>query len=135
TGLKKEQAKQVDQLLYLVYALLGIGNTLALSIFERTRELGLLRAVGMTRSQLRSAIRWESVIIALQGTVLGLAIGVFFGWSMVRALHDSGITVFRVPFTALAVVVVLAAIAGVVAAVLPSRRAAKLDILRAVVSE
>ena len=144
TGMKNEQAKQVNQLLYLVYALLGlaiviallgIGNTLALSIFERTRELGLLRAVGMTRSQLRSAIRWESVIIALQGTVLGLGIGVFFGWSLVRALHDRGITVFRVPFTALAVVVVLAALAGVVAAVLPSRRAARLDILRAVASE
>jgi putative ABC transport system permease protein len=144
TGLKQEQAKGVNQLLYLVYALLGlaiviallgIGNTLALWIFERTREYGLMRAVGMTRAQLGSSIRWESVIIALQGTTLGLLIGLFFGWAFVRALRDRGISVFRVPFTALVVVVVLAALAGVVAAILPSRRAAKLDILRAVVSD
>ena len=77
--------------LAILIALLGIANTLALSIFERTRELGLLRAVGMTRSQLRSAIRWESVIIALQGTVLGLVIGLFFGWALVRALDDEGL--------------------------------------------
>jgi putative ABC transport system permease protein len=68
--------------LAIFIALLGIANTLALSIFERTREIGLLRAVGMTRSQLRSSIRWESVIIAVQGTVLGLAIGLFFGWAL-----------------------------------------------------
>ncbi|HEX2272768.1 MAG TPA: FtsX-like permease family protein, partial [Acidimicrobiales bacterium] len=88
TGFKEEQTSFVNQMLGLVYALLalaiviallGIGNTLALSILERTRELGLLRSVGMTRSQLRSAVRWESVIIALQGTFLGLLIGVFFG--------------------------------------------------------
>jgi len=85
---KAAQAKPIQQMLSLVYALLalailiallGIGNTLALSIFERTRELGVMRAVGMTRPQLRAMIRWESVIIALQGTVLGLLIGVFFG--------------------------------------------------------
>jgi len=114
---------------------LGITNTLALSITERVRELGLLRAVGMTRSQLRSTIRWESVIIALQGTVLGMVIGVFFGWAMVTAMHDQGLTVFRLPVTSLAVVVVLAFIAGIIAAVPPSRRAAKLDVLRAVASE
>jgi putative ABC transport system permease protein len=141
---KAEQTKPLDQLLALVYALLGlailiallgIANTLALSIFERTRELGLLRAVGMTRSQLRSAIRWESVIIALQGTVLGLLIGVFFGWALVTALSDEGISVFRIPYVSLAVVVVLAAVAGMAAAVPPSRRAAKLDVLKAVVTE
>ena len=87
----------------------------------------------MTRSQLRSTIRWESVIIALQGTVLGLVIGVFFGWALVRALHDEGIDRFRIPFVSLAVVVVLAALAGVVAAILPSRRAARLDVLQAIV--
>jgi putative ABC transport system permease protein len=141
---KAEQTKPLDQLLTLVYALLGlailiallgIANTLALSIFERTRELGLLRAVGMTRSQLRSAIRWESVIIALQGTVLGLLIGLFFGWALVTALSDEGISVFRIPYASLAIVVVLAALAGMAAAVPPSRRAAKLDVLRAVVTE
>ena len=141
---KSEQTKPLDQLLTLVYALLGlailiallgIANTLALSIFERTRELGLLRAVGMTRSQLRSAIRWESVIIALQGTVLGLLIGVFFGWALVTALSDEGISVFRIPYASLAIVVVLAAVAGMAAAVPPGRRAAKLDVLRAMVTE
>jgi putative ABC transport system permease protein len=141
---KAEQTKFLDQLLRLVYALLGlailiallgIANTLALSIFERTRELGLLRAVGMTRSQLRSAIRWESVIIALQGTALGLLIGLFFGWALVTALSDEGISVFRIPYASLAIVVVLAAVAGMAAAVPPSRRAAKLDALRAVVTE
>ena len=141
---KADQGRSVDQLLALVYALLalaiviallGIGNTLALSIFERTRELGVLRAVGMTRSQLRSTIRWESVIIALQGTILGVGIGLFFGWVMVQALADEGIDTFKVPFGNLTVVVVLAALAGVLAAVAPSRRAAKLNVLRAIAAE
>ena len=143
-GYKADQAQFLNQMLGLVYALLalaiiiallGIANTLALSIFERTREIGLLRAVGMTRSQLRSAIRWESVIIALQGTLLGLVIGLFFGWALVRALHDEGLTVFRVPFGSVLAIVVLAAVAGMIAAISPSRRAAKLDVLRAIVSE
>ena len=142
---KASIAKPFNQLLGLVYALLllaiiiailGIANTLALSIFERTRELGILRAVGMTRSQLRSTIRWESVIISVQGTVLGLAVGVFFGWALVRAMaRTTGTTVFSIPFGILIAVVIFGAIVGVVAAVLPGRRAAKLDILRAVVSE
>src|SRR5690606_11625000 len=141
---KQEQLAFVDQMLGLVYAmlalaiiiaLLGIGNTLALSIFERTRELGVLRAVGMTRRQLRSTIRWESVIIAVQGAILGLLIGVFFGWALVAALAEEGLTTFAIPVASLAWVVVLAAIAGVVAAILPARRASRLDVLRAVVSE
>jgi putative ABC transport system permease protein len=143
-GYKQSRTKPIQQELTLVYALLalailiallGIGNTLALSIFERTRELGMLRAVGMTRRQLRATIRWESVIIALQGTLLGLLVGVFFGWALVLALKGQGITVFSLPVLSLVTVVVLAALAGVVAAILPSRRAAKLDILRAIVSE
>lgn len=143
-GLKQEQAKPVNQLLALIYALLtlaiiialmGIGNTLALSIFERTHELGLLRAVGMTRSQLRTAVRWESVIIALQGTVLGLVIGVFFGWALVLALKKQHIDQFSVPFMQLAIVVILAAIAGIVAAILPARRAARLNVLDAITHE
>jgi putative ABC transport system permease protein len=141
---KADQAKPIQQMLSLVYvlltlailiALLGIGNTLALSIFERTRELGVMRAVGMTRHQLRAMIRWESVIIALQGTVLGLLIGVFFGWALVLAMRSQGITEFSVPVLNLMIVVVLAALAGAVAAIWPSRRAAKLNILRAVVTE
>jgi putative ABC transport system permease protein len=141
---KADQTKFFNQLLALVYALLGlaivialmgIANTLALSIAERHREVGLLRAVGMTRPQLRSTIRWEAVIIALQGTLLGLVIGVFFGWALVSALHDQGVTLFRVPVLTILLVVVLAALAGALAAVPPSRRAAKLDVLRAVVTE
>jgi putative ABC transport system permease protein len=144
TGFKEDLTEPVNQILGLVYALLalavviallGIGNTLALSILERTREVGLLRSVGMTRSQLRSTIRWESVIIALQGTLLGILIGIFFGWALVRALRDEGIDQFTVPFGTLLIVIVLAALAGVVAAVLPARRAAKLDVLRAIVAE
>ena len=143
-GFKAEQGRQVNTILGLVYALLalavviallGIGNTLALSIFERTRELGLLRAVGMTRAQLRKTIRWESVLIALQGTVLGLVIGLFFGWALVMGLRDQGIDHFAIPVVALVVVAVLAALAGVVAAIAPSRRAAKLNILQAIANQ
>lgn len=143
-GFKAQQGKQVDTVLGLVYALLalaviiallGIGNTLALSIFERTRELGLLRAVGMTRAQLRKTIRWESVLIALQGTALGLVIGVFFGWALVTGLSDQGVDQFDIPVTSLAVVAILAAVAGVVAAIGPSRRAAKLNILQAIAQQ
>jgi putative ABC transport system permease protein len=141
---KADQAKPIQQMLSLVYALLalailiallGIGNTLALSIFERTRELGVMRAVGMTRHQLRAMIRWESVIIALQGTALGLLIGVFFGWALVLAMRSQGITEFSLPVLNLAIVVVLAALAGAAAAIWPSRRAAKLNILHAIVTE
>jgi putative ABC transport system permease protein len=143
-GYEDDQTMFIDQLLGLIYAmlllaifiaLLGIGNTLALSIIERTRELGMMRAVGMTRSQLRSMIRWESVIIAIQGTLLGIVVGVLFGWALVTALSDEGIETFRLPVATLAVIVVLAVFAGVLAAVWPARRAAKLDVLRAVVTE
>jgi len=89
----------------------------------------------MTRSQLRATIRWESVIIAMQGTVIGLALGWFFGWSLVRALSDDGIDQFSAPVTSLVILVILAWLAGVLAAVLPGRRAAKLDVLKAVVTE
>jgi putative ABC transport system permease protein len=140
-GFKAQQGQQVDTVLGLVYALLtlaiiiallGIGNTLALSIFERTRELGLLRAVGMTRAQLRKTIRWESVLIALQGTVLGLVIGIFFGWALVTALAEQGVDQFTIPVLNLIVVAVIAALAGVAAAIAPSRRASKLNILQAI---
>jgi putative ABC transport system permease protein len=140
TEYKEAQSASFNQLLGLVYvllflailiALLGIANTLALSILERTRELGLLRAVGMTRSQLRSTVRWESVIIAVLGSILGLVIGIFFGWALVRALASEGFGTFVVPVGSLAVIVVLAALAGVAAAILPARRAARLDVLDA----
>jgi putative ABC transport system permease protein len=141
---KADQQSQINGIVALIYtllflalfiALIGIANTLALSITERKRELGLLRAVGMSRSQVRSAVRWESVIISLLGTINGLAIGLFFGWSVVRALRDNGITNFAIAPGQLIIVVVVLAIASVGAAVLPARRAAKLDILNAIASE
>ena len=110
-------------------------RSLGLSIFERIRELGLLRAVGATRGQLRAMIRWEAVIIAVLGAVLGLAIGVFFGWTIVRALRSIGITEFALPVGQLVIFVVFAALAGILAAVLPGRRAAKVDMLRAITTE
>jgi putative ABC transport system permease protein len=132
---------QLDQMLLLVMGLLvlailiaflGIGNTIALSVLERTRELGLLRAVGMSRRQLRSMVRWESGIIALLGTTLGLTIGLLGGWGMVRAFESEGIEVFQIPVGTLAVVSAAAALAGMAAAVLPAWRASRLDILRAI---
>jgi putative ABC transport system permease protein len=144
TEFKDAQAAQINQLLGLIYvmlllaviiALIGIANTLALSIYERTRELGLLRAVGMSRRQLRSSIRWESVIISLLGTFLGLVIGLFFGWAVVEALKDQGFTKFAPPVGQLILVVIVGGFAGVLAAVFPARRAAKLDVLQAVTHE
>jgi putative ABC transport system permease protein len=138
---KESQAGQINQMLGLIYALLGlailiavlgIANTLALSIFERTRELGLLRAVGMTRPQLRSAVRWESVLIALFGTGLGLVIGIAFGSAMVLSLADDGFGDVVIPGGQLAVIALLAALCGIAAALLPARRAAKLDVLGAI---
>jgi putative ABC transport system permease protein len=141
---KAEYARQINQLLYMFYVLLalaviialfGIVNTLALSIFERVRELGLLRAIGATRRQLRSMIRWEAVIIAVLGAVLGLAIGVFFGWTVVRASRGLGITEFTLPAVQLVIFVLGAALAGILAAILPGRRAARIDVLRAITTE
>ena len=138
---KESQSAQINQMLGLIYvllglailiAVLGIANTLALSIFERTRELGLLRAVGMTRGQLRSTVRWESVLIALFGTAMGLVIGVSFGSAILLSLADEGLDVLVVPYGQLVVIAVLAALCGVAAAVLPARRAARLDVLGAI---
>jgi putative ABC transport system permease protein len=138
-----EQTAAIDSMVNVVYALLalavviallGITNTLALSILERTRELGLLRAVGMARSQLRSMIRWEAALVALLGTTMGLTIGLGFAWAVVRALQAEGITHFTVPGEQLAVITVLAATAGVAAAIVPARRAARMQVLGAVAS-
>ena len=118
--------------LAIVIALLGIANTIALSVMERTRELGLLRAVGMSRRQLRATIRWESVIIALFGTTLGLAVGVLGGWGAVRVFRDEGFEVFQVPFGVLASVAAIAALLGMLAALVPAWRASRLDVLDAI---
>jgi putative ABC transport system permease protein len=134
----------IDQLLSLVtallllavlIALLGIVNTLALSVFERTRELGLLRAVGMTRSQVRSMVRWESVVISVIGALIGAALGIGLGVALTRALADEGIEKIDVPAVQLVLYVVAAAVAGVIAAIGPARRASRVDVLRAVVTE
>jgi len=121
--------------LSLVIALIGIANTLALSVFERTREIGLLRAVGMTRRQLRRAIRWEAVIIAIFGAILGLILGVIFGVAAVVAIPDTFINTVSVPFGSLVVYLVIAGLAGIVAAILPARRAARLNVLDAISHE
>jgi putative ABC transport system permease protein len=121
--------------LAIVIALVGIVNTLALSIFERTREIGLLRAVGMARRQVRTMIRWEAVIIAVFGAVLGAVVGIFFGWAMVQALRSQGITTLTVPAGQLIFYILISAVFGVIAAILPARRAARLDVLAAITTE
>jgi putative ABC transport system permease protein len=140
----EERRAPVNRLLSLVYALLGLAvliavlgivNTLALSVMERTREVGLLRAVGMTRRQLRAMVRWESVAIALLGAVLGIVLGVVFGVALQSALSEEGLEVLAVPWGRLAAFLVLAALVGVLAAVWPARRAAKLDVLHAITTE
>jgi putative ABC transport system permease protein len=141
--LKDQQEEQVNALLGLVYALLslavivslfGIVNTLALSIHERTRELGMLRAVGMSRRQVRTMVRLESVITALIGAVLGTILGVIFAALVSRPLADEGFEL-SYPVGTLLVLLVLAALAGVVAAIGPARRASRLDVLRALAYE
>lgn len=119
--------------LAVLIALIGIANTLALSVVERTREIGMLRAVGMTRAQVRAAVRWEAALISGFGGVVGLGVGLFLGWALVFAISQQvADATFVVPVGQLVVVGLVAAAAGVVAAVLPARRAARLDVLSAV---
>lgn len=135
-----EQAGQVNQLLGLIYGLLalsviiaivGIIITLLLSVFERQREIGLLRAVGMTRSQVRTTVRWESVITSLLGAVLGIVLGLGLGWVIVYALRDQGLTSFQVPVGSTVFIMVMSFVVGVLAAVYPAWRATKVDMLDA----
>jgi putative ABC transport system permease protein len=118
--------------LAIFIAVIGVVNTMALSVFERTRELGLLRAVGMGRRQVRTMIRWESIIIAVFGALLGIALGLVFGTALITALDEFGIKELAIPPGQLVVVVIAAAVAGVLAAVFPARRASRLDILEAI---
>ncbi len=138
----KEQAgSQVNTLLSLVYgllvlsviiAVLGVVNTMAMSVLERTREIGLLRAVGLTRRQSRTMIRRESVLISLLGALLGIAAGLVVGVFLQRALAPTGIEQLSIPWVNLAIFFVLAALIGVIAALAPARRAARMDVLGAI---
>jgi putative ABC transport system permease protein len=118
--------------LALVIAVLGIANTLALSIVERTSEIGLLRAVGMHRRQVRKMIRREAVITAVFGAVLGLVIGSTIGFGVISSLEGNGLQTFAIPTGQLVVWLVVAALAGVLAAVGPARKASRLDVLKAI---
>jgi putative ABC transport system permease protein len=119
-------------LLSIVIAAIGIANTLSLSVHERVRELGLLRAVGMGRRQLRGMVRWEAVLISILGAVVGLALGTGLSWAVVTALGREGLDRFAVPLAPLVVIVLAAALLGVLASILPAQRAARLPVLEAI---
>jgi putative ABC transport system permease protein len=121
--------------LSIIIALIGIANTLSLSINERTRELGLLRAVGMDRSQLRSTVRWEAVLISVLGALVGVVLGIGLTYALVTSLETFGLNQFALPVSSLVIIVVLGAAIGVLASLLPARRAAKLPILDAIARE
>jgi putative ABC transport system permease protein len=144
TEFKQDQKRQINQVLAFVLALLvlslliawlGIVNTLALSVFERTREIGLLRAVGMATRQVRRMIRLEAVVISLFGALLGVALGLGYGVALVQALHSQGIDTTSFPVAQLVGYLVVGMLAGVTAALWPARRASKLDVLQAISSE
>jgi len=137
---REGQESQINGLLYLiggllalciVVAFIGIVNTMALSVLERTREIGLLRAVGTSKKQLRSAVRWEAVIVSIFGAVLGVLMGLLFGWAAVVAIPDSFVSEVAIPWW-ISLFVIAGALLGVVAAVFPARRAANLNVLDAI---
>ncbi|QSB12713.1 FtsX-like permease family protein [Natronosporangium hydrolyticum] len=140
----EQQTSQLDTIFVMIQVLLGLAiliavlgviNTLALSVIERTRELGLLRAVGLNRAATMRMVTVEAVVISLFGAVLGIALGVALGAAAVQALRDQGISQFAVPWSDLGVYLVLAALVGVIAAVLPAIRAARINVLRAIAHE
>ncbi|MFF1704779.1 FtsX-like permease family protein [Streptomyces sp. NPDC058252] len=141
---KKLIHDQIAVLLYLVYALLGLAiviavlgvvNTLALSVVERTREIGLLRAIGLARRQLRRMIRLESVVIAVFGAVLGLALGIVWGVCVQQVLALQGMKALAIPWTTIIAVVIGSAVVGIVAALLPALRASRMNVLAAIAHE
>jgi putative ABC transport system permease protein len=138
------QNHQFQQLINIVLALLGLAvaialfgivNTLALSILERHREIGLLRALGLSRRQLRASIQVEAIIMSLVGAVLGVGLGILFGWAVVDALGSDGVNLFSIPVVELVIFVLLSGLAGIAASVLPARSAARVDILTAITIE
>lgn len=140
----QEQREPIDQLVLMIFALLGLAlviavlgivNTLALSIIERTREVGLLRAIGLSRPQLRGMITLESMVISLLGAVLGVVLGIGFGIALMYALRDEGLEAISVPAGQMVLFLGLSLVIGVLAAVVPAHRAARLDVLRAISTE
>ena len=138
------RADIVDQSLTFIYGLLalsvviavfGIVLTLLLAVYERRREIGLLRAVGMTRRQVRATVRWESVITSLYGAAVGVVMGLLLGWVVILALRDQGLTTYSVPAGRIVLILALSFAIGVAAAIIPARRATKLDVLAAIASE
>ena len=138
------RADLVDQSLAFIYGLLalsiviavfGIVLTLLLAVYERRRETGLLRAVGMTRAQVRTTVRWESVLTSVYGAVVGVMMGMLLGYVVIVALRDQGLTKYSIPVNTIGAILVLAFVTGVVAAVVPAWRATKLDILQAIATE
>jgi putative ABC transport system permease protein len=136
---KKTQEDDINIVLNVLYGLLGLSviislfgvvNTLVLSVFERTREIGMLRAVGMTRRQVRRMIRYESIVTALIGGALGIAVGVFLAVLTTQALSDEGV-VLAIPWRTIALFVLGTILAGILAAMFPARRASRLNILKA----
>ncbi len=143
-GFADEQRAPIDRIVAMIFALLGLAvviaalgivNTLALSVIERTREVGLLRAIGLGRGQLWLMITLESVVIAVLGAILGVLLGIGFGIAMLTKLRDQGLEVISLPWGQLALFLVSAVVIGVLAAVLPARRAARLDVLRAIATD
>jgi putative ABC transport system permease protein len=144
SGFIDQQTKQFDTVLLMIQillalailiAVLGIINTLALSVLERTRELGLLRAIGLRRGQMMRMVTVESVVISVFGALLGLAVGTGLGAAVVRALRDQGFTNLALPWSQMATYLVLAGFVGVIAAVLPAIRAARINVLGAIAHE
>ncbi len=139
-----EQRAPIDQLVLMIFALLGLAlviavlgivNTLALSVIERTREVGLLRAIGLSRRQLRVMITLESVVIAVLGALLGVVLGICFGIALMYAVRDEGLEVISLPWSQLGIFLAASVVVGVLAAVFPARRAGRLDVLRAIATE
>jgi putative ABC transport system permease protein len=140
----EEQRGPIDDLVLMIFALLGLAlviavlgiiNTLALSIIERTREVGLLRAIGVSRPQLRWMITLESIVISVLGALLGVVLGIGFGVALMYAIRDEGLEVISVPWDQVGWFLALSVLIGVLAALFPSRRAARLDVLRAIATE
>jgi putative ABC transport system permease protein len=141
---QKSQEDQLNQLLSIVYgllifaifiAVLGIANTMALSVFERTREFGLLRAVGMSRRHLKRSVRWEAIIVSVFGATLGIVVGIPLGIAVAIALPDSFVTATVVPINTIVTILIASIVVGIFAAIFPARRAAKLDVLDAIATQ